>query len=284
MLNMILDMHVHTFYSKGRRIFHDGLASPKQMVKRAKKIGLDGVAITDHNTIEAWEETKKLAKKYGILIIPGEEIDTLDGHLLALGIQERIEPDMILEETLDKIHEQGGLAIAAHPFDIAGCGLGSFARLADGLEAFNAMNIDRVINRKAKRFARKYSLPVTAGSDAHTPDMLGYGRTEVRAEDVDAVLRQIRKGRTILHEEYMPTRVLLDYSIARLKLSYFYVMDYMAHNYRWPKRYVGKKLLSLVNKSPGNIDYLFRILAYLALVGASSYAMLREFLYLFRED
>jgi len=281
---VILDLHVHTFYSKGRRIFHDGLASPKQMVKQAKRIGLDGISITDHNTTEGWKEARQYGKKYGILIIPGEEIDTVDGHLLALGIQETIKPGMILEDTLDEIHEQGGLGIAAHPFDIAGCGLRSFARLTDGLEAFNAMNIDRVINRKAKRFARRYSLPVTAGSDAHTTDMLGYGRTEVRANDVDGVLKEIKRGHTILHERYMPTHVILNYSVARLKLSYFYLLDYMDHNYKWPKRYVGKKILSLVDKSPGTIDYLFRIIAYLGLIAVSSYAMLREFLYLFKED
>jgi predicted metal-dependent phosphoesterase TrpH len=247
------------------------------MVRVASKIGLDALALTDHDTIAGIPEARSATKKYGILLIPGAEISTASGHMLALGIQEPIKRGLPVEETLDAIHAQGGIGIASHPFDVKNEGIGKLAIHCDAMEVFNAINLERISNWKAALFASKHKLKTVAASDAHCAAMLGYGCTEIRAErDLDAVLRAIAKGRTTLYTQYVPTKLIMDWAVARLKASYAQILSYINANYRWPKRYVCKKLLALVEKSPGKIDYLFHILAYLGLGSVFVYKAIRE--------
>ena len=104
-----IDMHVHTKESK------DGKYDVKDMIRRAKEIGLHGIAITDHNSTDAWDRAMKYGEEYGIIIVKGEEISSKGGHILAYGIKEMIEKDLSPEKTLDEIKKQDGVAIAAHP-------------------------------------------------------------------------------------------------------------------------------------------------------------------------
>jgi predicted metal-dependent phosphoesterase TrpH len=273
---MLAELHSHTYYSRGTKVLYEGLNSPEQMVKHTKRLGLDAIAITDHDTMKGCSSVRRLSKKYGILVMPGEEVSTADGHLVALGVNEFIPPKLGIDETLELVHGQGGIGIAAHPFAFSRRCLGSLAKKCDAMEVFNALSLERIANIKNSYFAKKYNIPKVAGSDAHCLSMIGYGITDIRASGLDSALKAIRNGRTEVIGRYPPTHVVMDWSVSRLKLSYAYVIDYMNRNYKWPKRTIGRKLLGLVEKSPGNIDYLFRMVAYMSLGSTVIYSVIRQ--------
>jgi predicted metal-dependent phosphoesterase TrpH len=190
------DLHIHTRYS-------DGINTPEEIVRHAKYIGLHGIAITDHDTIEGIAKAKKTAKIIGLDLVPGLEITTPFGDILALGIEEVISgrakniTDII--SIADKIHERGGIAVIAHPF--AGFWKLSFAEIIkeikkcfDAVEIFNALsgiNFGMEVNIKAMHLSKKAGLPGTAGSDAHTLDMIGTAYT-IPEEDI---IESIKKGK-----------------------------------------------------------------------------------------
>ena len=101
------DLHVHTTYSK------DSLITPKDLVYYAKKRGLNAVAVTDHNFLEG---AYKIAKETDFLIIPGMEVSSADGHIVALNVHELIPRGFSAVETVERIHKAGGVAIACHPY------------------------------------------------------------------------------------------------------------------------------------------------------------------------
>jgi predicted metal-dependent phosphoesterase TrpH len=91
--------------------------TPKEIIKRSRKIGLDAVAIADHNSIKGSMEGIKESKGIDdFIILPSMEISTLKGHIVALGIQEEIKSNMSPEETIEEIRDQGGISIIPHPF------------------------------------------------------------------------------------------------------------------------------------------------------------------------
>jgi predicted metal-dependent phosphoesterase TrpH len=111
------DLHVHSVWS-------DGMQSPEAIV-RAAAGRVDVLALTDHDTIEgAWiaQAYARAHPELGVDVIVGEEVSTLNGHVLALFIQERIPPRLSAERSLELIHAQDGLAVAAHPFHPSGPG------------------------------------------------------------------------------------------------------------------------------------------------------------------
>ncbi len=269
---MLAELHSHTHYSRGEKIFYESIHSPKEMLKQAKRLGIGAIAVTDHDEIRGALEAEKLSKRVGIEVIVSEEVTSSSGHVLALGINELIPPKLSVAETVDRIHEQGGLAIAPHPFDFKRNGIRSEALLCDGIEVFNAMSIDRLTNIKALRVAREKGMPMTAGSDAHSTEMLGYGITKVEADDAESVLNAVRKGETELQTHYMPVRVIRNLAVAKLKLSYDHVIDYIEKNYSHPNKFIAKRMLGLVNKSPGRVDSLFKLLSYMTYGGVLFYS------------
>jgi|Deesub1362A_J573_1020465.scaffolds.fasta_scaffold02315_3 hypothetical protein len=176
---MRIDLHVHTKYSKC------SLMKPEKIVKIAIKKGLDGFAITDHNTMKGILKIKVDE----ITIIPGEEIKTELGEVIGLFLQEEIKPRSF-EEVLEKIREQDGLAVIPHPFD-------RFRRFkdkekfkaVDAIEAFNSRVTFFSDNLKAKEFAWKNRVPMTAGSDAHFYWEIGKAYIEV--EDLENLKKEI---------------------------------------------------------------------------------------------
>ena len=132
---MKLELHSHSWYSRGHILGEENIVSPVEMVKEARKKGLNGIAITDHNSLESWDSLKRM-KFDDFIIIPGEEISTRQGHLIALGIEEAIDPNQDVLETIDKIHQQGGITIAPHPYDISKKGIRNFSRFTDAIEVF----------------------------------------------------------------------------------------------------------------------------------------------------
>lgn len=256
----------------------EGLNSPEEMVRHAKKIGLGALAITDHDQIKGALEAKKYAKKYGVIVIPGIEVTTYSGHMLAIGVEEFIHPGMSVEDTIDAIHSQGGIAIGDHPFDIKNEGIKEKAKLCDAVEVFNAINVERITNRKAMRFAQIHKKPKVAGSDAHCIEMLGHGVNEIDANSIDGILKAIKKGDVEIRARYMPAGVIMRWSVSRLKKSYPYTLDYINKHYSHPKKWASKNLLSLVKRSPGRIDYLFSGMAYVSLTSAICYGAVKHVL------
>jgi len=271
---MKIELHSHTYYSHQTKVFFDGVNSPKDMVKAAAQ-KMDAIVISDHDTLQGYQQAKKYAKKYGIDVICGEEITSRDGHILAVGINEVIPPRLSAEETIDLIHEQGGIAISTHPFDIKQVGLREKAKLCDAIEVFNAQNLDRISNIRARNYVAKYKLAETAGSDAHSTAMLAHAFVEVSASDLDGILKAIKKNKAVLHTQYMPLNVIRDVAVRRLQLSYDYVTDYIEQNYWMPKRFIAKRMLSLVNHHPGKITNLFRVFTYLSLGGVITYSFFK---------
>lgn len=240
---MRFEFHCHTYYSKGKKLPWEALNSPEEIFREAKRKKLDGVAITDHNTVQGWKRSKEAAKKQGIIFIPGIEINTLEGHVIALGVNELIPSDLSLEETLDRIREQGGISIAAHPFDIKGEGIGMRFVKCDAVEVFNALNLDRFSNVLARKKALQTKVSMVCGSDAHTCEMVGTAVNLIDCSDPEEILKKIKKGKVSIRTKYIPPPVLKHWIRERLRLSYSDAVRYMENNYHPVKRWIAKRLL-----------------------------------------
>lgn len=194
MVRMRLDLHIHSSYSS------DGSVSPELILKHAKKIGLDGIAITDHNEIKGslklWKQNKG---RKDFAVIPGMEVSSSEGHILALGVTEAIPRGLTPKETNRKITELGGLAIAPHPYRFwSGLGEESVKRADfEVIEVINSRSLKKE-NLKARMLAEKLGCGETGGSDCHSLSHLGnaFTRIEDPTFDIDDIVEEIRKGKT----------------------------------------------------------------------------------------
>lgn len=174
------DLHAHTRHS-------DGADSPKEVLQWAARAGLDVLAITDHDTISGAEIAAELAGESGTGpdVIVGEEVSSADGHILALFICDLVPPGMPAAETVAAIHEQGGLAIAAHPFWRAEprrpyrYGVGSLIETVDfdAVEVLNGGFTPSMISANNRAAAAAGSRTRVGGSDAHVKHALGWAHT-----------------------------------------------------------------------------------------------------------
>lgn len=185
---MRVDLHVHTTFSV------DGYCTLRDLIKVAKQRGLDGVAITDHNTIEGHRAIRRIGNR-DFVIIPGLEVSSTKGHIVALGVNELIPPGLSPAEAVEKIREQGGLAIAAHPFIIGRNPNLVYSARFDAIEILNGRAFFPA-NKLALGVAKRMGLVGVAGSDAHWCDEIGCVYTVCDADPrPDSVLECIRKGR-----------------------------------------------------------------------------------------
>lgn len=185
-----IDLHVHTCYSE------DASTTLEQLVHYAEKKGLDGVAITDHNTLQG---AMKLAKKSQLIIIPGLEVEASEGHVLALNITTMIPPKLNVPETVQKIHDAGGVAIIAHPEAISKTRFRQKTTSNPNLDAVEVINSAAfpffLSTHRGHRLAERMKLPKTGGSDAHHAAEIGTAFTLIDADsNPDAIIEAIRKG------------------------------------------------------------------------------------------
>jgi predicted metal-dependent phosphoesterase TrpH len=192
-LMLRFDLHVHTSYSK------DGQDTVEEILKAAKAKGLDGVAITDHNTTAGARRALEVRDQVapGLLVIPGEEVSTRSGHLIVLGILEDIPRDMSVEDTIKAGHELGGTVVVPHPYNRLRHGI-SIPEGTDAVEVYNSRFIFGFHNHIASSRSKARNLPGVAGSDAHAAEFVGTAVTLVNTDQrtVQAVLKAIREGKT----------------------------------------------------------------------------------------
>jgi len=186
-----LDLHVHSKYSP------DGTLSPTEIVKVAKKAGMKGVAITDHNCVKGGGVGKKEARDF--LVIQGTEVSSAQGHILALGVREDIPKRLSIEETRDRIVALGGIAVPSHPLR-AVVGIGKKNLYKGVFEIIEGHNSDSLPhqNQELKRIVKELDLGVTGGSDGHIARHIGDAFTtlEMGMAGEDEVLDAIIKKKT----------------------------------------------------------------------------------------
>jgi predicted metal-dependent phosphoesterase TrpH len=193
------------------------------VLERAQQVGLDLIAITDHDQIRGALQAEQLAPKFGIQVIPGVEITTAEGDLLALAIQKIVPAGLSLIETVRRVGEQGGFCIAPHP-GASGFGMKSLStasiaqalrspeirRILLGVETDNATSLDHPHNLSAKIWARQLDVAQTGSSDAHVLEAIGLGATLFPGKTVLDLIAALWMGTTRVRKspEWSTTRVL----------------------------------------------------------------------------
>lgn len=188
-----VDLHLHTSAS------HDCLSEPRDVVERAREVGLDRIAVTDHNEIDGALAARSLD---AARVIVGEEVRTAEGlDLIGLYLHRRIAPGASFRETAEAIRAQGGIVYLPHPFDgrrgTDEAFLDGVVDCLDAVEGFNARVHDADANRRAREWASARGLPVGAGSDAHLLSEIGAGRVRLPSfrEDPRELLEALGRGR-----------------------------------------------------------------------------------------
>ena len=196
------DIHIHTIYS------HDATTTVRGVLTQASRVGFDVIAVTDHDDIRGSFDARELASQYNLEVIPGVEVTTKDGHLLALFVEKIPKGGLPLPETLRIIKDLGGIAIAPHPFNQLPGSLSmetvvnilTIPDLKDvlrGIEVYN-MTVTPFSDR-VKRVAAYLPFSQTAGSDAHVHWAIGLGKTEFRGTTAAELRTALEQGITIPH-------------------------------------------------------------------------------------
>ena len=203
------DLHIHSVAS-------DGTATVDEVLRFAEqRTDLDVIAITDHERIDAALHARRLARDrgYRVDVVVGEEITTLNGHLVGLYLTERVKPLRSLRSTIVAIHEQGGLAVPAHPLPPYPLCIGRrpIQRVMadpdprvylDGLETFNASSGGRTHHKPAVELAAELGLAAIGGSDAHHVTLIGTCWTTYPGHTAEDLRRAITLRRTKAHGDF----------------------------------------------------------------------------------
>ncbi len=208
------DLHIHSVYS------YDATTTVRAILKHAADVGLDVIAVTDHDDMRGALEACQLASYYGVEVIPAAEVSTRDGHLLALFIKTLPPAGMSLSDTLLHIGRQGGIAILPHPFNNLPGSLREesvFAALADprfkgvlkGIETHNMGT--QAGNVTAQKLSVYLPLAKIAASDAHVYWAIGAARTEFPGKTVQDLRKALDHNLTIplpYREKFLPKGIL----------------------------------------------------------------------------
>jgi len=186
----------------------DGWPTPHELVDYARATALDVIAVTDHDTIEgALRAADHAAGRSKLQVVIGEEVSSRDGHIVALFIERRIRPGMSAAATVHAIHDQGGLAVAVHPFwrtqrrtrsgPVHGVGWLAAELAFDAIEVENATPGFYVFNQLARRLNLGLGSAELGGSDAHILDAVGRAYTEFPGKTAGALREAIETATTV---------------------------------------------------------------------------------------
>lgn len=196
---MIIDMHVHTIYSK------DSLLAPEDLIEQATALGLDAVCVTEHDSYSASETAELFAERTPVKVFRGVEASTELGHLLIYGVnaeqwqeyegQKNLPAQLLVE----RVRQWGGVCIPAHPFRVASSGMADRIETLVGIFAIEGWNgkCDMEETSQALNYAARHNLKVIGGSDAHTVGQLGSCVTvfDRRVESMAELVAELKAGR-----------------------------------------------------------------------------------------
>ncbi|MGB7000449.1 MAG: PHP domain-containing protein [Halobacteriota archaeon] len=197
-MTLTLDLHVHTNYS------HDGHDSVEKIIASAIAQKLDGIAICDHDTMDgSFAAREYVADNHlDLIIIPGMEVTTSKGHLLVLGIEEKIVGGLSPAETIMIAREKNDtvVIIVPHPFHPFRHSIGNLQSGIDAIEIYNSRFFTGLGNKIARITAARNNITAVAGSDAHSADCVGLATVMVETEpDPKAILHAIKQGKVRLN-------------------------------------------------------------------------------------
>lgn len=212
---MILDLHIHSCYSGDCSSPVDGILA------YACNIGLNAIAICDHDTIEGSLEAQRLVEEGGfdIVVVPGIEVTTNRGHLLILGAQQAFPKKKSPEEIIRMARAQDCMVVAPHPYKGYPQSLGNVADLdVDAIETLNSRYIFGRFNKKAEKMAKELDLPMLGNSDAHFVEMVGRAYTKIDSKpSVDAIFKAIASGKTSVYGSRTPIHIQIRQACGSLK-------------------------------------------------------------------
>ena len=221
------DIHIHTIYS------YDATTTVRGVLKQASSVGLNVIAITDHDDIRGAFDARELSSQYGVEVISGVEINTRDGHLLALFVETLPPSGLSLAETLKHIGGLGGIAVAPHPFNQLPGSLSmdnvvstltkpALKNVLRGIEVYNMTT--QPFDERVQRLSAYLPFAKTAGSDAHVYWAIGTGKTEFNGTTAAELRTALEAGTTIPHpyEEDIMRKYLFNWlrRITMRKLGY----------------------------------------------------------------
>lgn len=253
MTKVKIDLHNH---SEGS---YDGKEPVELMVEHVEDIELDGFAVTDHDEIDESLKAVEIAEDYDTIVISGEEVSTSDGHLLAIGIKEKIEPGKPFMETVEEIREKGGAAVVPHPFQKTRHGV-SKKKIEDidAVEAYNSWIFTGLQNKRARRFADANGYPKVAGSDAHTLGLIGRAyavididkpKDEINEQDI---IDALKSGDVSMEGSRAPIhRAAYHYLKASIRKTAYFTSKFLEELNPKLERY-NRPLKEMVDKSPVN--------------------------------
>jgi len=198
----LADVHIHTIYS------HDATTTVPGVLKQASSVGLNVIAVTDHDDIRGAFDARELASQYNLEVITGVEVTTKDGHLLALFIDKIPPRGLSLDETLKHIGGLGGIAVAPHPFNQLPGSLSmdkvlgtlnkpALKQVLRGIEIYNMTT--QPFDEKVQKLSVYLPFAKTAGSDAHVYWAIGTGTTEFAGNSAADLRAALENGTTIPH-------------------------------------------------------------------------------------
>lgn len=214
------DVHVHTKYSGigeyGMLRFPESISNPEDVVKVARKMNINILCITDHNSIQGALKAREFAQQFDdIHVIVGEEVSTMQGEIIGLFLTEEIPLGLSAEETVQRIRDQGGLVLAPHPFSYHVPAIGHMIDVLqiDGIEVINGGHIDGPSNDRAMEHSNCGKWARVAGSDAHSLSQLGCAYTLFEGEGEEDFRKAILAKTTQVKGQPFPVRLGVSWSI-----------------------------------------------------------------------
>ena len=211
-----VDLHVHTAFS------FDSSMSVERVIERCLEVGINCLAVTDHNTITGALKMREIAP---FPIIVGEEVLTTEGEIIGFFLTEEIPSGLPPQEVVSRIKAQGGLVCIPHPFDhLRSSALKNHAIEAllpqiDIMEVFNSRTVLSSDSREACRFAQTHGLLASAGSDAHTPGEIGNAYVEIPPfNGQDEFLSALAHGKITGHRAHPWVHIFSIWARLRKKL------------------------------------------------------------------